>query len=177
MRRTMVVTVAVVVALAAVAPRAVAADSDRKREAALARLLEKKLGEDAEAIRVTIDGSKAILTGEVRTRAVQELAEEVALFLDGVGSVENKVTARADPRLCKGLLRNEATDSDLELTVKMQLRAEIGIHAEKIEVEAVEGWVSLRGVAPEKARRDIALETAARVKGVKQVIDLLRVAE
>jgi osmotically-inducible protein OsmY len=59
--------------------------------------------------------------------------------------------------------------------VKYQLNREIGKTAWKIEVEAVEGVVSLRGTVPDQARLEIALKTAAGVKGVKQVVDLLRV--
>jgi osmotically-inducible protein OsmY len=171
-----VVAVAVLAAAGAVLP-ACAQDDLKKQEAALGALLVEKLGKEAAPIRVMISGGKAILMGEVESRAVQELAEEVALVAEGVTSVDNQVTARRDPKLGKGLLANEAGDSELETTVKMRLRAEIGSHAEKIEVEAVEGWVSLRGVAPEKARLDIALATAAGTKGVKKVIDLLRVAK
>ena len=177
MRKLTIMAVAVLAAVAATAPRAGAQDDTRKREAALGALLVEKLGEDAATIRVTLTGNKAILTGEVEERAVQEIAEEVALFFDGVASVDNQVTSRHDPKLGKGLLGNEAGDSELEATVKMRLRAEIGIHAEKIEVEVVAGWVSLRGVAPEKARRDIAIATAAGTKGVTKVIDLLRIAK
>jgi hypothetical protein len=36
--------------------------------------------------------------------------------------------------------------------------------------------VSLRGTVPDQARLDIALKAAAAVKGVQQVIDLLRIA-
>jgi len=175
MRKLMAIAVALLAAVAAAAQSTDAASGEGKREAALAALLVEKLGSEAEPIRVTLTGKKAILTGEVASRAVQELAEEVALYYKGVTAVDNQVTARHDPKLGKGLLRNEAGDSELETKVKMRLRAEIGIHAERIEVEAVDGWVSLRGVAPEKARRDIALETAAAVTGVTRVIDLLRI--
>lgn len=177
MRRTMMMAAAVLAAVAVAAPRAVAADDTAKREAALGALLVEKLGKEASAIRVTLVGDKAILTGEVENRSVQELAEEVALFDIGVKSVDNQVKARYDPKLGKGMLTKEAGDSELEATVKMRLRAEIGIHAEKIEVEAVAGWVSLRGETPEGARRDIALRTAAETKGVTKVIDLLRNAK
>jgi osmotically-inducible protein OsmY len=61
--------------------------------------------------------------------------------------------------------------------VKYQLTREVGKWARKIEVEAVEGVVSLRGTVPDQARYDIALKTATGVGGVKQVIDLLRIAE
>jgi osmotically-inducible protein OsmY len=176
MRRS-AVAVAAAVAVAGAVALACAQDGAAKREAALGALLVEKLGKEASAIRVTLVADKAILTGEVENRSVQELAEEVALFDTGVTSVDNQVKARYDPKLGKGMLTMEAGDSELEATVKMRLRAEIGIHAEKIEVEAVEGWVSLRGVSPEKARLDIALATAAGTKGVKKVIDLLRVAK
>jgi osmotically-inducible protein OsmY len=171
-----VVAVAMLVVAGGALP-ACAQDEVRQREGALAELLVEKLGKDASPIRVMISGGKVILMGEVESRSVQELAEEVALFADGITSVDNQVTARHDPKLGKGLLTNEAGDSELETTVKMRLRAEIGGHAEKIEVEAVGGWVSLRGVAPEKARLDIALRTAAETKGVTKVIDLLRIAK
>ena len=177
MRKLTIMAVAVLAAVAAAAPRAGAADDERKREAALEALLVEKLGTEAATIRVTLTGDKAILTGDVESRPVQEIAEEVALYFEGVAAVDNQIAARRDPRLGKGLLRNEAADSELETTVKMRLRAEIGSHAEKVEVETVDGWVSLRGVAPEKARRDIALATAAGTKGVTKVVDLLRIAK
>ena len=170
------VAVAVLAVAGAVLP-ACAQDDVKVREQALGTLLVEKLVKEASAIRVTLVGDKAILTGEVENRSVQELAEEVALFDAGVESVDNQVKARYDPKLGKGMLTKEAGDSELEATVKMRLRAEIGTHAEKIEVEAVAGWVSLRGETPEAARRDIALRTAVGTKGVAKVIDLLRVAQ
>ena len=175
--RKSTVTAAVAVAVAGAVALACAQDGAAKREAAIGALLVEKLGKEASAIRVTLVGDKAILTGEVETRSVQELAEEVALFDAGVKSVDNQVKARYDPKLGKGMLTKEAGDSELEATVKMRLRAEIGIHAEKLEVEAVAGWVSLRGETPDAARRDIALRTAAEAKGVAKVIDLLRIAK
>ena len=177
MRGMTIMAVALLAVVTAAAPRADAADETGKREAALAALLEEKLGKDAATIRVSLTGDKAILIGQVETRAVQEIAEEVALFFEGVATVDNQVKAKHDPDLGEGLLRNEAGDSELETTVKMRLRAEIGAHAERIEVEAVAGWVSLRGPVPEKARRDITLATAAATKGVTKVIDLLRIGK
>jgi|WetSurMetagenome_2_1015567.scaffolds.fasta_scaffold203269_2 osmotically-inducible protein OsmY len=171
-RFSQVVTVAAMVAAAAVA---MAAPGDtQKREAQLQALLVDKLGDDAKTIRVTIDGLKAILTGQVSSRPTQELCQEVALYFSGIEKVDNQVKATHDDSLGKGLVKDETADADLEMTVKMKLRSEIGTHAEKIEVEVCAGIVSLRGVAPEEARKTIALKTAAGVKGVKKVIDLLR---
>ncbi len=166
--------VAIAAGVVGVAMALAAPGDTQKREAQLQALLVEKLGSDAKTIQVTLDGNKAYLTGEVSSRVTQELSEEVALFFSGVATVENKVKAIHDDSIGSGLVKDEAVDADLEMTVKMHLRSEIGIHAERIEVEAVAGFVSLRGTAPEAARRDIALRTAAAVKGVTKVIDLLR---
>lgn len=168
--------VAVGVTLLVVACGVAAAQGDvAQREAKLRTLLVEKLGEDAATVRVTLNGSTAILTGEVKLRSTEELSEEVALFFSGVKKVDNQVKAVHDEKFGTTKVKDETADADLEMTVKMKLRAEIGLHAEKIEVEACDGVVSLRGVAPEEARKEIALKTAAAVKGVKKVIDLLRI--
>ena len=146
------------------------------RESEIQRLLVEKLGQGAEGIRVTVDRSKAILTGDVPVRATQELAEEVVLSVDGMHSVDNqvRVTPSADGSI-QPRLEREAADAELESRVKKQLYSEIGSRARRIEVEAVDGIVSLRGKVPDDAREKIALDTAAQTKGVTQVIDLIRV--
>jgi osmotically-inducible protein OsmY len=159
---------------AAVAGIAAAAAVDpAAQEKSIAKLLVAKLGDDAAAVRVTWVKGTVTLTGAVRTRAVKELAKEVALTAAGVKKVDNQVSSESNTALGKGKLFEEAGDAELETDVKKALKAEIGSHAKAIEVEACDGWVSLRGTAPDKARRDIALATAAKVKGVVKVIDLL----
>jgi osmotically-inducible protein OsmY len=154
-------------------------------EQKVAATLVNKLGPDAATIRVVVDNKgKAMLVGTAAHRSTQELAKEVALFVPGVKKVQNKVeyvpTAPSEGNVAEQAVAttgDEASDSGLETSVKYQLNREIGKTAWKIEVEAVEGVVSLRGTVPDQARLDIALKTAAGVKGVKQVVDLLRVAD
>jgi len=154
-------------------------------EQKIAAMLVSKLGEDAATIRVVVDNrGKAMLVGTTTRRSTQELAKEVALFVPGVEKVQNKVefvpTAASEGNVAEQAVAttgDEASDSALETSVKYQLVREIGKRARKIEVEAVEGVVSLRGTVPDQARYDIALTTAKGVGGVKQVIDLLRVEE
>jgi hyperosmotically inducible periplasmic protein len=172
------VVVAGVVLLATVglgAGRA-AAEDVAAQEKAISTLLVAKLGEDAAAIRVTLVKGKAILTGEVKKRAVRDLAEEVVLTAAGVKKVDNQVSSASAGTIGKGKLREEAADADLETTVHKALKAEIGSHTKTIEIEACDGWVSLRGTAPDAARRDLALKTAAKVEGVAKVIDLIVVS-
>jgi osmotically-inducible protein OsmY len=168
-------SVLVVMAAATVVQAAPPQSEVAKQEEKLHALLVEKLGDDAKPIRVTITGNKAILTGQVDRRSTKELSEEVALYFPGIAKVDDQVVSRQDEKFGASKVKDESADADLEMTVKMKLRAEIGIHAEKIEVEACQGVVSLRGVAPEAARKEIALKTAAGVKGVLRVIDLLRV--
>jgi osmotically-inducible protein OsmY len=146
------------------------------KESEIHQLLVDKLGPGAEGIRVTVDRSKAILTGDVPARSIQEIAEEVVLSVDGMSSVDNEV--RVTPPIDETLqprLEREAADAELESRVKKDLYSEIGSRARRIEVEASDGVVSLRGKVPDDARKKIALDTAAKIKGVTQVIDLIKV--
>jgi osmotically-inducible protein OsmY len=63
----------------------------------------------------------------------------------------------------------------LESRVKLRLLDQMGLVAFNVEVEAVDGTVSLRGTLPDQDHRDIALRTAGHTKGVKKVLDILRV--
>ncbi len=138
-------------------------------------LLEKG-GEAALGIRVTVDGHKAILTGDVPTRAAQELAEQVALSVEGIKSVNNRLKIKAGAENLAGdKLLLEMADAKLESTVKHRLHDEIGKNAKKIEVEATDGVVSLRGALPDASRKELALATATKTPGVKRVIDLIKV--
>ena len=160
-------------------------DAAASLEQQVATTLVNKLGQDAATIRVVVDNKgKVMLIGTAARRSTQELAKEVALFVPGVKKVENKVeyvpAAVAEGNTAEKAMEktgDEASDSGLETSVKYHLNREIGKTAWKIEVEAVEGVVSLRGTVPDQARHDIALKTAESVKGVKQVVDLLRIGE
>jgi len=145
-----------------------------------AALLE-KVGVDAVPIRVRVDRTTAILTGTVTARSAQELCEEVALSVEGISKVDNRVQldpasqAATPTRRAARDVQQELADAQLESEVKLKLYGEIGAHARKVEVEAVDGVVSLRGTLPDAARKRIAIETIERLSRVKKVVDLIRV--
>jgi osmotically-inducible protein OsmY len=145
------------------------------KEAQLRQLIIAKLGTDAEGIRVTLVGEKATLTGRVGERSTQELAKEVALTFPGVRKVDNQLAAVKGDSVGPGNLGNEAKDAKLEIEVKKAVSSEIGKYADNVEVEVVDGVVSLRGPVPDRARRDLALKAAKQVDGVRKVVDLLGV--
>ncbi len=155
-------------------------DSTYAKELEIQELLLEKGGKVAVGIRVTVDRAKAILTGEVPTRAAQELAEEVALSVDGIKSVDNRLRVVPPPGgnaadAAARTMEEETADAYLESKVKRHLYNEIGKRARDLEVEAVDGVVSLRGTLPDASRKQIALDAATKTKGVTRVIDLIKV--
>ncbi len=161
-------------ALVAMAAGAAFAATNAETEQAIKSALVDKLGSDATTIRVAFFDGKAVLSGQVTEDWVQELAKEVALFIPGVVKVENEIEAKKERKLGTGKVLDEGEDAGLETEVKNAVHREIGSHSTGVEVEACEGVVSVRGTVPDAARRDYALAAAAKVKGVKKVIDLLR---
>jgi osmotically-inducible protein OsmY len=175
MRFRLSVLFVVMVAAVMSALPAVADQELSDKEAQLRQLMIAKLGTDAEGVRVTLMGKKAILTGKVNERSTQELAKEVALTFPGVTKVDNQLEAGKDDSVGSGQLGNEAGDAKLEVEVKHAVSNEIGKYSKKLEVEVADGVVSLRGPVPDQARLDLALKAARQVTGVRKVVDLLKV--
>ena len=166
-----------------VARAAPAEQGASERDAAYAKELEirdlllEKGGESAMGIRVTVDRTKAILTGEVPGRPAQELAEEVAKSVEGIKSVDNRlqIKPRSGASAPTHSLEQELADARLEAKVKRHIHDEIGKWSKELGVEAVQGVVSLRGTVPDANRKQLALDSAGKTKGVKKVIDLIKI--
>lgn len=165
-----------------------AADTDENRDVAEAGLaadvrlaLLDKLGWDALDVKVDVDGAQARLTGEVDKRTTQELAEEVALSVQGVERVDNRLRLKAqsapETRVDHAVsnTEREVNDAALEMRVGKNLLAEIGRYALDLEVEVTDGVASVRGRVPDRERKSLALKAAERTSGVKKVIDLVEV--
>jgi osmotically-inducible protein OsmY len=136
-----------------------------------ARLID-KLGADALHIKVSVTGETATLTGMVAKSPSQGLAEQVALSVEGIKKVDNKVTvqeAAGFVAASEASVKNVA----LEMKVKNILLTEIGTNALKIEVEVVDGVVSLRGKLDSPETSKAAIRKTRSIKGVKKVVDLL----
>ena len=131
-----------------------------------------KLGSDALRISVSFSGETATLTGEVAKAPSQKLAEQVALSVKGVKKVDNKVTQK-DPQGTVEASETAVNNLALELKVKGILLGEIGTNALKVEVEAADGVVSLRGKLDKPDTAKAALKKIGSTKGVKKVVNLL----
>jgi len=157
--------------------------AEARTEAAVRLALLHKLGTDALGISIAVDGSEVTLTGEVNDRSTQELAKEVALNVEGVEKVNAHVKSReemtsSDTPVARavGDAEHEVADAALESEVKLRLLDTMGLKAFKIEVEATDGAVSLRGTVPSEEHREIALKTARKTKGVDKLVDLIKVS-
>ncbi len=150
---------------------------DAITHAKLKGLLVEKLGLDALSIKVDVKAGAVRLSGEVKKNENQELAQEVARSVSGVKSVTNDVRFAPESKAAPiKHAEQEIKDVALEAKLKHQLLFEIGKNALKIEVEATNGAVSLRGTVPSAAGKESALKVVRGASGVKKVIDLIHVA-
>lgn len=173
--------------LLAAPPAGAQSDGDSVWESALTGLRVKtvlldKLGTDALGIDVEVEDGEALLTGAVDDRSTQELAEQAALSVDGVRTVDNKLRLRRETsgsaaETAARDLGDELADARLEGRVHLRLFGEIGRHAGRLTVEAVDGVVSLRGNLPDRERKKLTLRTVRATKGVDKVVDLIEVEE
>lgn len=144
-----------------------------------------KLGPDALNVQARVQGRRAVLTGEVRERATQELAEQVALSVRGIRDVDNRLALQggriADSPTPVGAAvahaEKEVRDATLQSRVTKNVLGEVGRYGLEIAVESTDGVVSLRGTVPDKIRKQLALDAARQTSGVVKVIDLLEIAK
>jgi osmotically-inducible protein OsmY len=171
--------------LAVAAPLAVRADEDATPEITAEKVravLLEKGGHKAIPIAVTMDRTTCILTGDVESAVVQELAQEVALSVEGVKKVDNRLRVKGAPSMSQMTPEQsgehnaqELADAKLESSVKLALWKAIGTGARRLEVEAVQGVVSVRGPVADEERKKVALKTVGELQGVKSVVDLIKV--
>jgi len=167
--------IACVALFAAVAATAQTAYDAKILEMRLQKALVERLGDDAKTIRVAMNGRKAFLTGTVEKRVTRELSKEVVLSFPEVSAATNRIDLRKYIGLAEGQAFLEGQDAELELRVHRALKEEIGDELKGIEIEVVDGVVSLRGIVRNQERHDLLLAKTRDTGGVREVIDLLSV--
>ena len=138
---------------------------------------------DALGISIVVRGNQVTLGGQVGTRVSRERAGELARTVVGVGEVVNRVQIgpQAEPEqapLTRALAKAERDVSDgvVAAHVKARLLEELGRIGFAIEVDVVDGVVTLSGTVPDVARQRLALDLARQTTGVRKVLNLLRTA-
>lgn len=133
--------------------------------------------EDAD-IRVEAKDGSVVLTGRSPTDEGRQAAEEVALQVEGVTQVDNRISSPSSAttigeRSRDTLKRTEEVASDSWITTKIRgailadpvTRSSSG----NIDIKTVDGVVTLVGSVATQAEFDRVIKIAHEIKGVKQV--------
>mgnify|MGYP000138282464 FL=1 len=130
-------------------------------------------------IDVDVENGSAKLTGKVETDVDRDLAEQIALGIEGVKKVDNQLTldpafeakASSEPNLSQRF-----EDATLVATVKSKLLWNSNTEGLDINVNAANGTVSLTGNAQSAEAKELAGRLAANTDGVREVNNLLSVS-
>ncbi len=126
-------------------------------------------------INTDVQDSVVILTGKVDSAVDKSLAEELVASLEGVESVDNKLSVinkKQDSELVASL-----TDSKVEAVVKSKLLMASEVSGTSIEVEVLNGVVILTGEVDSESEEELAVTIAKNSDDVKSVINKLEVAD
>ena len=115
----------------------------------------------------------------------KKLAEELVANIDGVTSVDNKLTVVADNDMHSDMSddmeegveegTSELTDAKIATVIKTRLLMDTDISGFDIDVDVENGVVTLTGEVDSDAERDLAVEIAKNASDVKDVESDLRV--
>lgn len=136
-------------------------------------------------IDIDVEGDKAILEGEVDSEIDKDLAESLAEGIEGISSVENRLTVNKTPSKS---MRDEkvAGDADRDFSqffsdvsttasIKTELLANDNIKGLDLNVDTVNNQVTLSGKVQSEAQKSLAESIAKKREGVSKVINNIRV--
>ncbi len=129
---------------------------------------------------VDVEGRTATLTGEVEEAVNRELAEQIALGVDGIDKVNNRIAVnpeyKAKPAASGERDFSDAV-SDATVTASVKSRLLWNQHTDglDIQVDTRDGIVTLTGSADSAASKELAERVAANTEGVRDVNNELRV--
>lgn len=120
-------------------------------------------------IEVDTMNRRVTLTGDATTQAEKDLATRLAMGTDGVRSVENKIMVKPSTAPIPANADERISDTWITAKVKSSLLVSKNVDGLDITVETKDGMVTLGGGASSTSERDLAVEIAKDIKGVKGV--------
>lgn len=134
---------------------------------------------NAFSIEVDVDAGTATLNGTVESDIDRELAERVALDIEGIQRVDNqlRVDGEAAARVAdEPTLAQRLDDATLTATIKSKLLWNSQTEGMDVKVETRQGVVTLTGEARSAEAKELAGRLAATTDGVSEVHNLLSVS-
>ncbi len=130
-------------------------------------------------IDINVNGDKAVLRGQVESAIERDLAEQLALGIDGIERVDNGLkVGREAPRNAKGsTFASTVSDASITASVKSRLLWNSHTDGLDISVTTTGGHVSLSGSVESAAQAALAREIAANTDGVRTVSSSLMLAD
>lgn len=122
-------------------------------------------------IDVEVQGDNAVLEGTVDSDAERDLAEEIALSIEGIESVDNKL------ELASAQSESDIKDAAITAMVNVGLMANDDVSAANIDVDTEDRVVTLKGYVKNDVQRDLAEKIAENVDEVKEVHNELKLAD
>ena len=128
---------------------------------------------------VDVENGTARISGSVESEVERDLAEQIALGIEGVKEVDNQL--QVDPQIKPGNdgkpgLAQRLDDLTLAATVKSKLLWNSNTEGLDIKVRAENGVVTLSGQAQTPAAKELAERLAANTDGVREVHNLLSIS-
>ena len=134
---------------------------------------------DSFDINTDVKNGNVVLTGKVENSVDKKLAEELVASIDGVTSVDNKLTVVSDKDMEGDMSddmedtvdegTSELTDAKIATVIKTRLLMDTDISGFDIDVDVENGVVTLTGEVDSDAERDLAVEIAKNASDVKDV--------
>lgn len=129
-----------------------------------------------------VQGNSAILEGQVSSEVEKELAGSIASGIDGIESVDNRLTV--DATLAERHYQQKAekrdfsqffSDASTTASIKTELLANNEIKGLKINVDTFNGRVTLNGEVHTEAQKSLAESIARKRDDVTEVVNRIRV--
>lgn len=159
--------------------------SDARREATIWTTYAFNDNLKAFDIDVDVRGDVATLSGTVESGIEKDLAEQIALGADGIARVDNKLqidpAVQPKPRthVAGEQRRFDEVVGDASITAQVKSKLLWNAHTDglHIDVDTVDGQVTLNGTADSAASRELAERLAENTAGVRQVHNKLTIGE
>ncbi|MEE2732215.1 MAG: BON domain-containing protein [Pseudomonadota bacterium] len=131
-------------------------------------------------IDIEVNGNKALLRGDVPGGVEKELAEEIALSVDGIDEVDNLLMISEKAR-DKPMSKDDDSflsaveDASISAQVKMKLLANEFVDGVDISVDTNKNVVTLEGKVKTEAEKDLAQQLVENMESVSSVENRIEV--
>lgn len=122
-------------------------------------------------IRAQVTEGRARLEGEVSNAGQRQLAEQIALTIEGIDSVDNRIqvsTQAAAPE-------TTVEDSVINAAVSVKIMANDELSRSGLSIETRDGVVTLQGEVQSEQEKQLATDISKQVEHVKAVDNQIRV--